>query len=228
MPRFRSVVVLHHPDDSTGCLMDIAPELGLELSVTTVDALPDPAEVEHAIVLGSPESAYDERLPWLVREQAWLRALITASVPVFGICFGSQALARALGGIVHRNHVPEIGWTPVDTSDPDLVAPGPWMNFHFDAFTVPPAATSVATTQLAPQAYLRDRCMGVQFHPEITEGMFRSWLSAWGSSPASARMLAELGDLPDRLLAELIQRGETNTKACFALLDGFLSRVAQR
>ncbi len=227
MPRSSCTVVLHHRGDSTGCLPEVLAQLGLEPFVTSVDELPDPAAVEHAIVLGSPESAYDERLPWLASEQAWLRELISRSVPIFGICFGSQALARALGGNVYRNHVPEIGWSLVDTVEPDLVAAGPWLNFHFDAFSVPEGAGEIASTSLAPQAYRQGRWMGVQFHPEITEAMFRSWQEYWNSSPATSEMLTELGDLPERLLDEIASRADESKEACSGLISGFLARTAQ-
>ncbi|MGJ5830534.1 type 1 glutamine amidotransferase [Streptomyces ossamyceticus] len=223
----RCVVVVHDPQDSIGVLPDIAAELDLEPFVVSVeDALPAPSEVDCAIVLGSPESVYDNRLPWLAAEQLWLRALISASLPVFGVCFGSQALARALGGSVHRNHTPEIGWTSVDTADPALLAPGPWLNFHFDAFTVPPRATEIARTALAPQAYIEGRCMGVQFHPEISEEMYEGWQRHWRDSPTGARMLAGLGELPERLRDELRQRGDLNAKMCADLLGAFLERTA--
>jgi GMP synthase (glutamine-hydrolysing) len=225
--RRRCVVVVHDPQDSTGVLPDIATDLGLDLFVVSAeDALPAPSTLDCAIVLGSAESAYDERLPWLTAEQLWLRALISATVPVFGICFGGQALARALGGSVHRNHTAEIGWTTVETSDADLVGPGPWLNFHFDAFTVPPRAQEIARTPLAPQAYIEGRSMGVQFHPEITERMYDGWQRYFRSTPGGARMLAELGDLPERLRQELTQRGDLGAKACSELLTSFLERAA--
>lgn len=224
----RCVALTHHRPDSAGLLPDIASALGLDLTVRTVeDGLPDVSDIDVAVVLGSPEAAYDDQLPWLAKELAWLREAVTASVPVLGICFGSQILARALGGTVRRNHTPEIGWTTVDTSDTELVARGPWLNFHFDAFTVPPGAIEIARTSLAPQAYFFGRCMGVQFHPEITEKMFRSWHDHWTRSPAGRTMLAGLGDLPDRMLAHLVEHAEVTEQACIELIERFLVRTAR-
>jgi GMP synthase (glutamine-hydrolysing) len=93
--------------------------------------------------------AYDDAVPWITDERAFLRAAIDAEVPVFGICFGSQILAHVLGGHVRPGARPEIGWMEVDTAAPELVAPGPWLVWHFDALVPPPGAREIARTASA-------------------------------------------------------------------------------
>ena len=65
-----------------------------------------------------------------------MRRAVDADIPVLGLCFGGQMLARVLGGEVFRGERAEIGWLPVRSTDPELVPEGPWFQWHFDSFTV--------------------------------------------------------------------------------------------
>ena len=49
---------------------------------------------------------------------------------------------------------PEIGWRRLDTTDPGAVPPGPWLDWHEDAFTCPPGADPVARTDVALHAFV--------------------------------------------------------------------------
>lgn len=123
-----------------------------------------------AIVLsGGPASVYAEDAPRLDP------ALFDLGVPVFGICYGFQAMAQALGGTVTRTGTSEYGRTEMTVlggrlhsgfSDTRQV----WMS-HSDAVTVAPAGFHVtASTEGAPVAAFenRDRRLaGVQYHPEV-------------------------------------------------------------
>jgi GMP synthase (glutamine-hydrolysing) len=124
-----------------------------------------------AIVLsGGPASVYAPGAPRLDP------ALFTAGVPVFGICYGFQAMAAALGGTVARTGAREYGNTALTVTEPgvllaDLPARQPvWMS-HGDAVSEPPPGFAVtATSEGAPVAAFEDpvRCLaGVQFHPEV-------------------------------------------------------------
>ncbi|WP_435106131.1 type 1 glutamine amidotransferase [Arhodomonas sp. AD133] len=221
-----TVAVVHAEGDATGTLPEVADAHGLRLRVTPVtDELPAPDGLELAIVMGSPEAAYDDTLPWLARERAWLREVIAHGVPVLGICFGSQLLARELGGGAYRNHELEAGWVSVDTRAPELVPEGPWLNFHFDAFRVPPAARLLADTELAPQAFAQARCAGVQFHPEITVEMFDAWLDDWRSSPEGHRMLDDLGDMPEALRERIGQEQPAARERFERLMGNMLAEI---
>ena len=68
----------------------------------------DPAAV---ILSGGPSSVYEEGAPSLDP------ALLEAGVPVFGMCYGFQAMARALGGTVEKTGLSEFGATPADVLD---------------------------------------------------------------------------------------------------------------
>jgi GMP synthase (glutamine-hydrolysing) len=124
-----------------------------------------------AIVLsGGPSSVYAPGAPQVDPD------LFTAGVPVFGICYGFQAMAAALGGTVARTGEREYGNTALTVTEPgvllaDLPARQPvWMS-HGDAVSAPPAGFTVtATSTGAPVAAFEDPVRGlagVQFHPEV-------------------------------------------------------------
>ena len=125
-----------------------------------------------AIILsGGPSSVYADGAPSLDP------ALLEAGVPVFGMCYGFQAMARALGGTVERTGAREYGKTTaaVTAQGSTLFEGQPssqvvWMS-HGDSVTAAPAgATVTATTPGTPVAAIEDderRLYGVQWHPEV-------------------------------------------------------------
>ncbi|OBJ73013.1 glutamine-hydrolyzing GMP synthase [Mycobacterium sp. 1274756.6] len=123
-----------------------------------------------AIVLsGGPASVYSEGAPQLDP------ALFELGVPVFGICYGFQAMARALGGTVERTGGSEYGRTEMRVLGGELHSglteiQQVWMS-HGDAVTAAPAGFEVvAATAGAPVAAFEDRARrlaGVQYHPEV-------------------------------------------------------------
>jgi GMP synthase-like glutamine amidotransferase len=142
-------------------------------------------------------------------------------VPILGVCFGGQILARVLGGEVFRSEKEEIGWLPVGTSDPDLLPDGPWFQWHFDTFSAPPGATVVAANEVGPQAYVIGRSLGLQFHPEVTTEIMDSWVRVYRHE------LDEHGVDADALLAETHERASEHKGNTLKLLDAFLDRIAR-
>jgi GMP synthase (glutamine-hydrolysing) len=128
------------------------------------------AKDPQAIVLsGGPASVYAEGAPQLDP------ALFDLGVPVFGICYGFQAMAQALGGTVARTGSSEYGRTELTVLGGELHAGLPdaqpvWMS-HGDAVTASPEGFDVvATSAGAPVAAFEDRARGlagVQYHPEV-------------------------------------------------------------
>jgi GMP synthase (glutamine-hydrolysing) len=124
-----------------------------------------------AIILsGGPASVYAEGAP---RTDP---TLFTAGVPVFGICYGFQAMTQALGGEVAHTGGSEFGRSALTVTEPGVLLRGlpsmqqVWMS-HGDAVTVPPPGFTVtAGTAGAPVAAFEDvgrGLAGVQFHPEV-------------------------------------------------------------
>lgn len=226
MKTTQAVAIVHSDTDVPGSLPTLFDEQGIELKIIPISqGLPAPAALDLVVVMGSPESAYDMRLAWLENELTWLRAVQARGVPTLGICFGSQLLARALGGEVYRSTTAEIGWTELQTFENDWAHRGPWLNFHFDTFTLPPGATLLAKTDIALQAYRQGRSLGVQFHPEIDTQMFDTWTDYWRNTAQGQTFLASAGDLPDRIRAEIQQKQAGNQDNCRRLLGDFLSTL---
>ena len=123
-----------------------------------------------AIVLsGGPASVYADGAPQLDP------ALFDLGVPVFGICYGFQAMAQALGGTVARTGTSEYGRTDLNVLGGQLHSGLPgiqpvWMS-HGDAVTDAPAGFEVvAASSGAPVAAFENRSRklaGVQYHPEV-------------------------------------------------------------
>ncbi len=124
-----------------------------------------------AIILsGGPSSVYEPGAPQISAD------VFTAGVPVFGMCYGFQVMAQALGGEVRRTGTSEFGRTPVAVlSAGTLLADLPrqhrvWMS-HGDAVVRAPEGFDVlASTVATPVAAFEDldrRLAGVQWHPEV-------------------------------------------------------------
>lgn len=133
------------------------------------------------VVLGSEQTAFDDSLPWLAGQLDLLARAIARPVPVLGICFGGQLLARALGARLYRLPEPEIGWVPVSSQHPGLPA-GPWLAWHRDAFELPAGASELAVGGASVQAFSYGPHVGLQFHPEATEAITEDWMR--GVTPA--------------------------------------------
>ncbi|OIV39259.1 glutamine-hydrolyzing GMP synthase [Mangrovactinospora gilvigrisea] len=125
-----------------------------------------------AIILsGGPSSVYEPGAPTVDP------ALFEAGVPVFGMCYGFQLMARALGGTVDNSGAREYGRTPMAVTRPDstLFEGTPdrqtvWMS-HGDACSAAPEGFTVtAKTDVVPVAGFENdekKLYGVQYHPEV-------------------------------------------------------------
>jgi GMP synthase-like glutamine amidotransferase len=181
---------------------------------------PDPLSYDAIVPMGAAWSVYDrDRIgTWIDDELGFLRRAHDAGVPVLGICFGAQAHAAALGGQVIRAERPEVGWTLIETSRPDLIEPGPWFQWHSDRWVLPDGIRALARTGTAEQAFTAGRSLGVQFHPELTPQMLDGWLSNGGRQQPRA-----FGLDPDQLTAETAARsGEARLRAK-RLVSAFLA-----
>jgi GMP synthase-like glutamine amidotransferase len=180
----------------------------------------DPTGYDLIVSLGSEFAAFDDSKPFVPREARLMRTAIEADVPVLGLCFGGQMLARALGGTVFRGTESEIGWLPVRSKDPELVPEGPWFQWHFDSFTVPPGATAIAVSDVGPQAFVAGRSLGLQFHPEVTTEIMDDWVREYRHE------LDADGVDPDALLEETKRRATESRRMAWQLFERFLSDVA--
>jgi GMP synthase-like glutamine amidotransferase len=182
--------------------------------------LPDLADYEVVVPLGAPWSVDDlDRIgAWITPELVALKAAHDAGTAILGICFGGQALATALGGGVQRAPEAEIGWTTVETTEPSIVEAGPWFQFHYDRFIVPPGATLIASSAVGPQAFRLGHSLGVQFHPEISGDTLRLWYDNEGQEEVRAQ-----GIDPAVMLAVTYQQDAAGRDRAYRLVDAFLT-----
>jgi GMP synthase (glutamine-hydrolysing) len=124
-----------------------------------------------AIILsGGPSSVYADGAPPAPP------GLLTAGVPVLGICYGHQLMVTELGGTVERTGVAEYGATTLETAGAGRLLSGTpgkqqvWMSHGDTAVAAPPGFRVTARTAATPVAAVEDperRLFGVQFHPEV-------------------------------------------------------------
>ena len=220
----RALVIQHGQDEPAGHVSAWLAARGARQDVLRIDldgSARDPEAYDLIVSLGSDRSAYDDRVAWVPRERRLLEGAVRADVPVLGICFGSQLLARAAGGEATRAPHAEIGWLAVTAQDGALIEPGPWLQWHYDTFTVPPGGRLLAESPAGPQAFTIGRSLGVQFHPEVTPEIVAKWVEGGGEA------LAREGIDRERLLAETHEWDAENRRRAWRLLDVFAERVAR-
>ncbi len=122
------------------------------------------------ILSGGPASVYADGAPRLDPE------LLELDVPVLGICYGMQLLARELGGRVEGAEVGEFGRSQLTVREPGRLLAGLprdqtcWMSHRDTVFTPPPGFTALASSTASPVAALESverGVYGIQFHPEV-------------------------------------------------------------
>jgi GMP synthase-like glutamine amidotransferase len=176
------------------------------------------------IPLGAPWGAWDDECigNWLQPELAWIKNAVESGNPVLGICFGGQLIARALGGSVTRAPKAEIGWTNIWSEEPDLVSNGPWFQFHYDQWVLPNGVKEIARNPVSSQAFVVNKSLGVQFHPELDSAGLKGWLD-WGGG----KKVQQDGQDPIVMMKQTVAEEEAAKQRTFELVDNFLSKVAK-
>jgi GMP synthase-like glutamine amidotransferase len=176
----RAHYLQHVPFEDLGSIEPWLSTAGYEITSTRffeAAELPDLGEIDFLIVMGGPMSVNDETdFPWLALEKTFIREAVKAGKPVLGVCLGAQLIASAMGAMVYRNPVKEIGWFPVqgvDSRNPLLFSFPPEtvvFHWHGDTFDLPEGATLLARSEgCENQAFqLGHSVIGLQFHLETT------------------------------------------------------------
>jgi len=164
------------------------------------------------ILSGGPASVYAEGAPALDP------ALLELGIPVLGICYGMQLIARELGGRVEGAEVGEFGRSSLTVSEPGRLLAGLpaeqtcWMSHRDTVFAPPPGFTALAASTGSPVAALESverGIYGIQFHPEVVHtpygqailerflddicGCERTWSAASIAEEQIARIRAQVG-----------------------------------
>ena len=122
------------------------------------------------ILSGGPASVYEDGAPALDP------ALLELGIPVLGICYGMQLLAKELGGKVESAEVGEYGRSELTVVEPGLLFEGLpaeqpcWMSHRDTVYEPPPGFTALAASTQSPVAAFESaerQVYGIQFHPEV-------------------------------------------------------------
>lgn len=222
----RALLIANATDTDGGFVADRFRQHGYAFTECHREAIgewPELAGHDLVLTLGSEWSVYWPHVADSVAAEAELiNAAMASRIPVYGICYGNQIMAHALGGTVERAREPEIGWHHVVSDVPEVIAEGPWMQWHYDVVTVPAGADELARSAVGPQAWRIGRGFCTQFHPEATETMIRRWALSDGGSAE----LLKHGIKPDQLIEASRRNVADSEPAADHLVDWFLERVA--
>lgn len=139
-----------------------------------------------AIVLLGSASSVNDRLPWQVTLETWLRPILDKGIPTLGLCYGHQMLAHMYGGKVgflHKDQAKDVGFRQVHLSDAAPDSPWPTTKgmiavSHRETVTeIPPAMSVFASSPEVPSDGLRHRHLPIfsfQSHPEATLEFLRN------------------------------------------------------
>ncbi len=149
------------------------------------------------ILSGGPSSVYEDGAP------ALQEGLLELGVPVFGICYGFQAMTNALGGTVAATGDREYGRTKLEPTDgvlhEGLDEHNVWMSHGDSVSKAPEGFTVTATSAGAPVAAFEcpaKKMAGVQYHPEV--------LHSEHGQEVLTRFLTEIAGLKQEWTAENI------------------------
>lgn len=176
-------------------------------------AVPKLADAYSGLVfMGGPMSVNDD-LPWIAQELDLIRNAVARDIPVLGHCLGGQLISKALGGLVAKNPVVEIGWGEVRVADNETARA--WFgdvqrfdafHWHGETFTLPPGATHLLSSEhCVNQAYATGKHLALQCHIEMIDEMIKNWCEVGAdeiarsiSSPAvqSSAAMQERSQLP--------------------------------
>ena len=198
--------------------------LASELQLTWEAAsVPDPAGYAFIASLGHDRMAGDLDDPAVAAERELLTRAVERDVPVLGLCYGGQVLADVLGGVVEPAAEAELGWHHVQSGDAQRIPDGPWLEWHYQRFTLPPGTQELARSPAGVQAFASGPHLGTQFHPESTIEIVKRW----ADSDRERLEALRITDAEQRLEAGRGQAELARANA-FQLFDDFWERAQRR
>ncbi len=208
--------------DDAGSARFFAPIVANDLDVVRAPFAPlahRAADVDAVVVSGSRASANDDE-DWVHQSRDFLAEAVALDIPVLGVCFGHQLLAKAVGGTVRQRTAAEVGFLPVSLdTDPLLTALGaeilPFVS-HGDEVEPSPHLQVLGRSETCDVQAFRvpgKRAWGVQFHLEYDREEQERILRY------RAETHPELGLDPDEEMA----RGVDTTAPGRSLFDRFLA-----
>jgi GMP synthase-like glutamine amidotransferase len=199
------------------------------------EAVPaDPQAFSGLGFMGGPMSVNDE-LPWIAPVLQLIRTAVRDGVPVIGHCLGGQLMAKALGGVVSRNPVKEIGWGRVD------IMPGTegarWLggldafesfHWHGETFTLPPSAARIAASPYCEnQMFALGNHLAMQCHIEMTPELIAAWCADWHHEVQSLAQQAPSVQTPAQMLADVAAKTAALNRVADRIYHEWLKGLAR-
>lgn len=180
------VIFRHAATEGPGYLATFLDEHHIPWQLVKIDendALPSTIlEFSGVVLMGGPMSVNDD-LPWIAPLLALIRQAYMADIPLLGHCLGGQLISKALGGVVTKNAIKEIGWGSVDVST--NITAQHWFgelekfnsfHWHGETFSLPDNAVHILSSpHCENQAYAIGKHLAFQCHIEMTAEMVQSW-----------------------------------------------------
>jgi GMP synthase-like glutamine amidotransferase len=176
----------HAASESPGYLAEFLDVRSLPWQLIRIDAgetVPsDTSQFSGLVFMGGPMSVNDP-LPWINPVLSLIRDAVAHDIPVLGHCLGGQLMTRALGGVVTKNPVKEIGWGEVSVAGNaearawfgDIRRPTVF-HWHGETFSLPDGAVHLLSSKYCVnQAYALGKHLALQCHVEMTAAMIREW-----------------------------------------------------
>ena len=164
------------------------------IAIDAGDAVPQDASTYSGLVfMGGPMSVNDD-LQWIAKVEALIRDAVAKDISLLGHCLGGQLISKALGAVVSRNPVKEIGWGEVRVSENDIARSwfGDNQNFaafhwHGETFSLPQGATHLlSSAYCVNQAYAIGKHLALQCHVEMSAEMIAVWCAAGADEVAAS------------------------------------------
>jgi GMP synthase-like glutamine amidotransferase len=185
-------------------LQPLRPNWSFEVVPVKDGVLPaSPEAFDGYVITGSPASVNDDHLPWVGPLLDFIRAVHAARQPLLGLCFGHQAVARALGGQVARH---SAGWG-LGTAPTHWTTTPAWMQpsqvtttlmaaHNEQVIRMPEGAVCLGGSDFCPIGSMQigQHIWTTQFHPEMPRVF----------------MQALLGYLADKLDADTMARAHAS------------------
>lgn len=180
------VIFRHAATEGPGYLGTYLDEQHIPWQLVKIDENdPLPASIEDysgVVLMGGPMSVNDDLL-WIPPLLALIREAYIKDIPLLGHCLGGQLISKALGAVVTKNPIKEIGWGEVRVSkNADAQY---WFgelesfnsfHWHGETFSLPEKAVHLLSSPYCQnQAYAIGKHLAFQCHIEMTPEMVQSW-----------------------------------------------------
>ncbi len=181
------------------------------------------------ILSGGPASVLEPNSPDISPE------IFDLGVPVLGICYGMQLIAKKFGGTLARAKRREYGPAQLFIDNPDDLLVGVpdgslvWMSHGDNIEQIPPGFEVLAHTPTLPIAAMADvrrRIYATQFHPEVRHTQFgMTILENFVRNICGCKSTWDLGDYAEQKIREIRERVKPGEKVVLAYSGGVDSTV---